>query len=286
MKRLYLAICPTTDFSIVVCADNTKSARQIMLRNFDEEYESFVATRCIEADMNFDMEAFIRDTREHVNNMFAQDNFKITRVDRLSQLPEDWKEAYPWDDELNLHYNCNCKEIFVKYKKELKEKKKRNKEIQKLQFIKEQAARLDKILQKKGVDALFLYSLIDHGLNEDVVEYWKKEYFPPLLRGVKYLYENDKGVMQGNTFYIDKSNDTYDIIWVLAEMGLSNSNKMMISKMIERITLSLFDRSGEKTKDIIKSYKLDIIEKSFLDPVELRKYTLAGLEYTYCRKYR
>jgi len=289
MKRLYLATCPETNFSIVVYADNTKNARRLMLDNLEAEFDTFVMIEADVADWRpFAADAergrFIEANKPIIDRFFAQDKFKITRIDRITQLPPEWRGACPWG---TVGLDGDCATLLNNYKKELK-KAKEEKQRKKLQFIKEQAARLDKILQKKGVDALFLYSLIDHGLSEEVVNYWKDTYFPPLLKGLKYIYADDDGNVCGNVFYIDKTNDKYDAVWVVTDMFMDEKIKTLALKMLEKIVFSLFDKSGDKLEALIdeyKEYKVEIVEKRLPKPEEIRKYTLAGLETTYCRKY-
>ena len=285
MKKLYLASCPETDFDIVVYSSDTKEARNLIKKNLDEEYLNFIELNS--TNEGFNREQFVKKTKNKITDYFNNNKFKLSRIDRLKQLPELWKNAYPWSD-IDIGLDYNCREILFINKEKLK-KEKKIKMNKKILFIEEQADRLDKILQKKGVDALFLYSLIDHGLDEEIINCWKKKYLFKFLNKFKYFYCNDKGKLQGNTVYIDDSKYTSNIIWCLGDFDIDDCNRYIISKIMEKVCF-LFDNEEDFNKNdricYINGYNINIVKKPIPSVENIKKYTLAGIEYVFYKRFK
>jgi hypothetical protein len=133
---------------------------------------------------------------------FFEKGFIVTPVLTKEDLPE-----YYTNRRCGMSFQ-NCSQIIDSYDKDkinkyikvLEEKKK-------VLAIREQAKRLDQIIKQNRINPINLDSLINNGLDKDVVEYWKTNMF--MLSG-RLLYTD----LNSNDIYVnvDMGNNT---IWML-----------------------------------------------------------------------
>jgi len=127
----------------------------------------------------------------------SSNSFTVDPVFKEEEIPYVWKSSYP----INNHKSCES--LFRDIEGSLSKKKS---EMQ--NEIAEQAERLDNVLSEKA-DPLFVCNLIEHGLDESIVSYWKKNIFviPDRLKFNTIL---------NNKVYVNIDEES-KLVWVLLD---------------------------------------------------------------------
>jgi len=272
MPHLYLAshVYARYPFNIVVYADNAKEARRFVKINFKRAFAFYEDKYRLNEDISF---LFVRSISSHLKTPL----FPVKRITNLLQLPKDWENSIPYgyNHEENIINVLTCKKI-IQLKEEDKVKKKNLIDtdgfLAKEKELFEQAKRLDGLLKKRKVDALFLYGLVEHGLSDDILECWKRYFFKKRLEenpALSFIESGDKTV----NVYVDNK---AMFVWVQSAFDLGESFESEIVRAVSECGHCTNYR-GIKNKFYYLFQKINVKNCNYPDVAVSRMMAIGGI---------
>jgi len=188
-------------------------------------------------------------------------------------IPEDfWMSVAPW----GAHVACST--IIELYdKKEIEKYKMEYDAKRHVLSIREQANRLDRLIKEGKVDPINLDAFIRHGLDEEVVRYWKDNFFK---LDDRVTYNNpDSDFVHVNIDLDDR------VVWMLIPYNYFDGSKQMMHNNNYFSALTRCGMSLNKSSLIsyFKGYfpekSIIVHEKEILNVDEIRVASIAGFVY-------